>query len=369
MQDPEALPSYPRCDIRVGAGPLTRAVERRLAPRYGWNLAILQGQEPVFPGSRIGGEYRVLNPAVYFLRRGTRRPVAIDSLRVTEWLRFGNSVRQLTHLFALAERWGVKEVCLPSEHLLYRGRPADAFAITYGAAGGAFDLGLSGYFLHPRALMSPLDPASEYRVLEKYVRPLVSPDLLRPDPRIGEDDLVMHFRGGDAFDTVDTRPGYWQPPLAYYLAAWERERATRVWLVSEDRRNPTIAAAEQALRSRGIEVQIQSGSLVEDLRVLLTARRLVASIGTFLPAIAMLSTRTAAFYHFSPNPYRALAAKGIQLLDAVDTEGDFMASVAAGWGARPEQLAMMVSYPVSRIQIGAAEVGPASRDDSAGRSL
>ena len=29
MQDPEALPSYPRCDIRVGAGPLTRAVERR----------------------------------------------------------------------------------------------------------------------------------------------------------------------------------------------------------------------------------------------------------------------------------------------------------------------------------------------------
>jgi hypothetical protein len=352
MQDPEALPSYPRCDIRVGAGPLTRAVERRLAPRYGWNLEVLQGQEPVFPGSRIGGEYRVLNPVMYFLRRGARRPAAIDSLRIAEWLRFGNSVRQLTHLFALAERWGVRRLCLPSEHLLYRGRPADGFAITYGAGRRAFDLELSGYFLHPRALMSPLDAATEHRVLEDYVRPLLSPDLLRPDPRVGEDDLVMHFRGGDAFDTVDTRRGYWQPPLAYYLAACERERATRVWLVFEDRRNPTITAAERALRSRGIDVQIQSGSLIDDLRVLLTARRLVASIGTFLPAIAMLSTRTTAFYHFSPNPYRALASKGIRLLDAIDTGGDFMASVAADWGARPEQLAMMVSYPLSSIQIG-----------------
>ncbi len=353
MQDPEALSSYPRCDIRVGAGPLTRAVERRLAQRYGWNLEVLQGQEPVFPGSRIGGEYRVLNPALYFLRRATRRPSTIDSLRITEWLRFGNSVRQLTHLFALAERWGVRRLCLPSEHLLYRGRPADAFTITYGAGRGVFDLGISGYFLHPRALMSPLDAVTEHRVLEDYVRPLLSPDLLRPDPRVGEDDLVMHFRGGDAFDTVDTRRGYWQPPLAYYLAAWERERAPRVWLVFEDRRNPTIAAAEQALRSRGIEVHIQSGSLADDLRVLLTARRLVASIGTFLPAIAMLSTRTATFYHFSPNPYRGLAAKGIRLLEAIDTGGDFMTTVAADWGARPEQLAMMVSYPLSRIQIRA----------------
>jgi hypothetical protein len=325
---------------------LTRFVERRLASRYGWNLEVFQGREAVFPGSRTGGVYRVLNPARYFLRPSA----GIDTLEIAEWLRFGNSIRQLTHVFALAEKYGIRRVRLPGRHLLYQGERIGDVSLDWGEQ-RAFGLALSGYFMHVRALMPPLDPSTEGRIVDRNVRPMLAGDLLRPDPRVGADDLVMHFRGGDAFDTVDVKPGYWQPPLAYYLAAFEHACPKRVWLVSEDRQNPTIAGAEEALRLRGVEVIVQSGTLLDDLRVLLSARRLVASIGTFLPAVALLSPRLGSFYQFGRHPNPVLALRGIRVLRAYDREGRFSATVAVNWGARPEQLAMMMSYPIDGIQI------------------
>jgi len=333
-----------RGDIRSGAGVVTRFVERRLASRYGWNLDVFQGREPAFPGTRTGGVYRVLNPARYFLRPRAR----IDTLQIAEWLRFGNSIRQLTHVFALAERYGVRRIRLPGPHLFYHDRQTGNPALVWDGSRRNSDLALSGYFLHVRALMPPLDASTEWQIIDGRVRPMLARYLLRPDPRVGEDDLVMHFRGGDAFDTVEIRPGYWQPPLAYY-----RERPKRVWLVFDDRRNPTIAAAEETLRRRGVEVLIQSGTLADDLRVLLSARRLVASNGTFIMAVAMLSPRIGTYYQFAGYPTAVLTLKGLRVVRAQDIKGEFAAAVQTGWGARPEQLAMMMSYPIDGIRIDA----------------
>ncbi len=360
IQDPDAIPIYPRGTVRSGAGAITRFVERRLAARYGWNLEVLQGREPVFPGSRTGGTYRVLHPARYLLRPRA----SLRQLDIAEWLRFGNSIRQLVHVFALAERWGIRHVCLPARHELYRGEPPDGLELSWSAARRRPDLTLSGYFLHVRALTPPLDAEVEWRMIRDFVRPLVSSDLLRPDPRVGGDDLVLHFRSGDVFDPVELNRCYAQPPLAYYLAAYERERAKRVWLVFEDRRNPTIAAAEETLRSRGVDVRIQSGALADDLRVLLSARRLVSSIGTLLPAVALLSSRVETYYQFSKDPSRALVLKGVRLHRARDIQGDFDAAVTADWGARPEQLRMMVSYPEERIAIELAELLERASDEA-----
>lgn len=225
------MPLYPRGDVRAGASAMTRFVERRLAPRYGWNLEIFQGTEAVFPGSRTGGVYRLLNPAWYFARPSA----AIGTLQVAEWLRFGNSVSQLINVFALAERYGIGRIRLPSRHLFYQNTGAGDVMLQWGGERRVSDLALSGYFLHMRALMPPLEADTQRSIVDRRVRPLLAPDLPRSDPRVGADDLVMHFRGGDVFDTEDIKPGYWQPPLAYYLAAFEHDRPSRVWLVFEDR--------------------------------------------------------------------------------------------------------------------------------------
>ena len=347
IQDPSTLPLYPRGDIRAGAGALTRFVERRLAPRYGWNLEVFQGTEAVFPGSRTGGFYRVLNPAWYFVRPSA----AINTLQVAEWLRFGNSVSQLINVFALAERHGIGRIRLPSRHLFYQSTGAGDVMLQWGGERRVSGLALSGYFLHTRALMPPLDAGTQRSIVDRRVRPLLAPDLLRSDPHVGADDLVMHFRGGDVFDTEDIKPGYWQPPLAYYLAAFEHDRPRRVWLVFEDRRNPTVAGVEEALRSRGVEVIVQSGTLLDDLRVLLSARRLVSSVGTFVSTAGLLSPKLETFYQFTRQPHPVLALKGIRVACAYDAKGEFMATVAARWEASSEQLAMMMSYPIDCIRI------------------
>jgi hypothetical protein len=106
-----------------------------------------------------------------------------------------------------------------------------------------------------------------------------------------------------------------------YLAAFERERPKRVWLVFDDRRNPTIAAAEETLRQRGVEVLIQSGPLADDLRVLLSARRLVASIGTLALAVGMLSRRIDTCHQFTGPPNPVLKLKGLRIVRAQD-EGE-----------------------------------------------
>ena len=351
IQDPEAIPLYPSASVRAGVGLVTRFVERRLASRYGWNLEVFQGREPVFPGSRTGGTYHVLRPALSLLR-----PSAPPrQLRILEWLRFGNSFRQLVHAFALAERWGIRQIGLPSRHEFYGGESPAPFVLSWGTERRAPRLTLSGHFLHVRALTPPLDAEVEWRIVRDFVRPLVSAALLRPDPRVGRDDLVMHFRSGDVFDPLEANRCYPQPPLAYYLAAYERELTERVWLVFEDRRNPTITAAEEALRARGVDVRIQSGSLADDLRVLLSARQLVASISTLLPAVAALSSSVETYYQFSPEPSRVLLLNGVRVLRARDIHGDFDAAVISDWGARPEQLTMMMSYPESRIAIDPVE--------------
>jgi hypothetical protein len=347
IQDPSAIPSYPRGDIRAGSNAVTRLVERRLAPRYGWNLEVFQGREAVFPGSRTGGFYRVLNPAWYFVRPSA----AINTLQVAEWLRFGNSVRQLINVFALAERHGIHRIRLPSRHLFYQDPGTGDVRLRWGGKQQLSDFALAGYFLHTRALMPPLDAGTERAIVDRCVRPLLARDLLHEDPRVGAEDLVMHFRGGDALDKEDIKPGYWQPPLAYYLAAFEHDRPRRVWLVSEDRRNPTIAGIEEALRSRGIEVIVQSGTLLDDLRVLLSARRLVASVGTFVPAVALLSPKLETFYQFSRQPHPVLALQGVRVVCAYDAKGEFMATVAARWRASSEDLAMMMSYPIDCIRV------------------
>ena len=48
-----------------------------------------------------------------------------------------------------------------------------------------------------------------------------------------------------------------------------------------------------------------------------------------------------------------LKLKGLRIVRAQDVKGEFAVAVQANWGARPEQLAMMLSYPIDALQIEA----------------
>ena len=165
------------------------------------------------------------------------------------------------------------------------------------------------------------------------------------------DDLVLHFRAGDIFR--QTRPphrGYGQPPLSYYLAAVEREQPARVWLVFEDRGNPCIDAAEAALRKRGVEVLLQSGTLEEDLRLLLSASRLVAGTGSFAHMVAHLSEQLRKAYFFGKAKVEVLRELGVEVILGRDADGEFRTKLLNNnWIGSAEQLDLLISYPADKL--------------------
>src|SRR4029079_9856371 len=135
---------------------------------------------------------------------------------------------------------------------------------------------LLGNFFQLKAFRQSPTPQETARIVSESIPPLVLNEIQEPDRRVEDDDLVLHFRSGDAFAGPVVPRNHGQPPLSYYLSAVEREQPARVWLVFEDRANPCIGATEAALQSRGVPILAQSSTLADDLRVLLSARRIVA---------------------------------------------------------------------------------------------
>ena len=114
--------------------------------------------------------------------------------------------------------------------------------------------------------------------------------------------------------------------------------------MAEDRGNPCVDAVETSLHANGIDVVCQSASLEEDLRVVLSARRLVIGRGTFASTIATLSSHLRKAYVF--DEYPTLKRLGIHVVRGRDLRGDFdRALLRDNWRASDEQVAMLLSYP------------------------
>ena len=344
----------PECDDPPPkrAAPVERLAQRWLALRYEWNLKVLRGLAPV--AERDRGAYKLLNPGALLLQLRPR----FDALQINSWYRFGNSVRQLVHAFYMAELLGAKQLYMAQEHPFFKGYQAGGLQLNWGTTCSLPGPCLSGRFFHLDAFRLRRPPASDAaRIFSSLVRPLISSEIGEPDPRVKDDDLILHIRSGDVFAGPDFPPRHGQPPASYYLLAVERERPTRVWLVYEDRANPCIAAIENALKSRGIEVLIQSGSLAGDLRVLLSGRRLVAGRGSFIYMIAQLSQRLRRLYIFRAGKHmrrhvQPLCELGVEVYVGKDADGEYSHSLLSrNWVCSPAQRAMMVSYPPDKIKI------------------
>ena len=295
--------------------------ELRMARHYGWDLDTLRGKSPE---ARAVDSYRLLNPHSLVFQLRPR----IDLVRVHSWRRFGNAVRQLTNAFLIAEALGAGTVQFVQLHPFFEGGRVGDFELIWGDNLSLLPT-LEGDFFSVGAFRHRPTRREIAHSFTEFVRPLLVARLRQPDLRVRRDDLVLHFRAGDIFR--QTRPphrGYGQPPLSYYLAAVEREQPARVWLVFEDRSNPCIDAAEAALRQRGVEVLLQSGTLEEDLRLLLSASHLVAGTGSFAHMVAHLSERLCKAYFFGKANVEVLRELGVE----VDSpEGTPMASSGANF--------------------------------------
>ena len=109
---------------------------------------------------------------------------------------------------------------------------------------------------------------------------------------LGDNELVVHVRSGDIFSN-NPHGGYLQPPLSYY------EKCIKgydiVHMIAEDTKNPVIN--ELLRKYPTIKFKVQT--LNEDIALILSAKNVVASFSTFIPALLTISTNIKKLYTFS----------------------------------------------------------------------
>jgi len=98
------------------------------------------------------------------------------------------------------------------------------------------------------------------------------------------DDIVIHIRGGDIFNS-NPHPKYVPPPLCYYTKILNNNYYKKIIIVAEDRKNPVI----NKLLSLYKNAIYNKNSLVKDIKIILGATNLINSIGTFAISLSMMS--------------------------------------------------------------------------------
>jgi hypothetical protein len=322
-----------------------RRAEGRLAKAYDWDLDMLRGMSSLPEASR-GDKHRILNPNKVLFRR---RP-SIDVVRLSYWLHFGNAVQQLKNAFQVAEKLGARTLQFLQPHPFFEGERSGHFELIWGNA-PCTSPALEGEFFNAKTFRLGATAFADARVYAELLRPMLNETLRTPDPRIAGDDLVLHFRAGDIFrQSKPPNPRYGQPPLSFYLEVVDREQPSRVWLVFQDRSNPCIDAAEAAIRQRGIQVNVQSGALADDLRLMLSAPRLVLGRGSFGHMVAHLSGRLEKAYFFERSCMEQLRHLGVEVVVARDVDGEFKSKLLKNnWSASAEQRSLMLSYPTGKL--------------------
>jgi len=126
-------------------------------------------------------------------------------------------------------------------------------------------------------------------ILQGFILPnlnLIDSDFVR------DDTLVIHIRSGDIFGGW-THENYVQPPLSYYQKIIEEGDYSDVLVITQaDKSNPCI----EGLLSWNSNINIQCGSLREDVSAILGARNLVIGFGTFGWMLSLLSERIYKLY-------------------------------------------------------------------------
>jgi len=163
----------------------------------------------------------------------------------------------------------------------------------------------------------------------------------------GADQLTVHIRGGDIF-SKRPHPSYAPFPLTFYKWVFGSEVWTKILIVSEDLDNPLVWAVKVEAESFGIPVEIQSSSLRDDLNSLLCAKNLVASQGTFVPAVGYLSKNVENIYTCLPSNLRRYPPENAEIITPPWDSSEYFQSVKP-WRASLTQVNTVLFWSPSVV--------------------
>ncbi|MDA7814738.1 hypothetical protein N8964_00725 [Pontimonas sp.] len=157
--------------------------------------------------------------------------------------------------------------------------------------------------------------------------------------------LTLHLRGGDIFGPRPHRK-YGQPPWGFYKKilelspGWEEIR-----VVTEDSENPCLALIVDWCYENGRPVKVLGANIDEAVVEIATARNLVTSRGTFVPAIVFMYPADRNVFYFGAEPHALYHSSGTSVFIVEDLRGFYEEDVLRGnWSNTGHQRFMMKHY-------------------------
>jgi len=222
---------------------------------------------------------------------------------LSEWFgRFGNNIQQISNMIHMAQ---VDNCCfLSPEHGLIK-----EFG-TFRSSLSREDIQVhrNEFYFYGEDRLDRLhfncDKEDLNQKRENIIKEFIVPNLkwgLNSIPALSDQTLVIHIRSGDNF--VENwkppeasvhpvvHPCYVMNPFSFYESLIRRFEKVIV-VTEKDRKNPMLKKIDKFNN-----VSIRSGTLVEDLKIILAAKHFATSgVGTFGIAAALLSNNLENFY-------------------------------------------------------------------------
>lgn len=109
--------------------------------------------------------------------------------------------------------------------------------------------------------------------------------------KLPENDLVIHIRSGDIFES-NPHPIYVPPPLSYYTKEIDKRKYEKIHIICEDTINPVVNKLLKLYKNAVYE----KNTLEKDIRIILGATNIIFSVGTFIPSLMFLSNNNKYIY-------------------------------------------------------------------------
>ncbi len=177
--------------------------------------------------------------------------------------------------------------------------------------------------------------------------------LIRAESRLPpkKKNLTIHLRGGDVFGPRKPE-SYGQPPLSFYEFVLKFAEWKSVTIVHEDELNPVLPGVLELCKSLRLSFRAQSGTVIEDICLLTQTYHLVASRGTFSPAIANISRYCKEVFYFEDKFNLIPERSGLRAIRVFDRHKIYARTILAdNWANSHEQRNLMLTYPLSSLAV------------------
>lgn len=295
---------------------------------------------------------------------------SVEVLRIEPGGLWGNVFYAFLNGAMIARTLGCKAIELHGTHFIAPKLPIQIDGIDISMAGkeavNGHTLSLSCYW--PNGLETSMGQyKTDFAIdtIERFIKPIFS-QYLKESGSLGEQTIVLHFRGGEIFAPGGTNNWYVQPPVSYYTRAVEfaimNLAISHVHVVYQDKSNPAVDAVIEYLKRRMISFSTQSATTKRDIATILSAHHIVAAYGTFCEAISLLSSQVKSYFAFRSIKSqqklsfwtqdrfdKILRAKRVRTFVIDDPDDSYTAKET--WKNSPEQNEAIKSYPVEKLRL------------------